>query len=688
MTSTTWSYMYDSDGVKSSTRDSDAEIEDSDGSRSTRASSRSSNSHSSRMQGQIQHAASVRQAQQLASNTSANSNINYQSSNTGGGSPSNGTREPCKNCKSTSHGTKWCQSPKSFEKNCGKTFASADERKAHFIQEHGFTSKPATPPLKSSLKDGKGNKVKFVKSQRLVGKVHRVQTKTPKRQQANDSEDDSDSSIGSDSSMSVEAAPRALIWRNDTTSSKKGRKVSHLRNVSTIHHSVRKSKRLSEKRDNDKPEEKASSEPEAVVTPAGQPVPAAPSTSSAQPTSSTRSRGIQQPADTAETRRRREEEYHGYSQGEPRPRFENEHKSTPHLNPRGAEFESIRLAIRIEEWYRNRTPEEELTELPAQKGILRISDTERAVQPLYLYDPEKDDTDLHFDQMIYEPRRRSIWGQRPYSLAEIIYEYDTEDEEQLDCERESQDRHHDHHTHPLAQYTLYRQDGGRRRCVLTDTGDELIYSQRQPGLQFEEGSWKEDYNYIRPGPSSIRDESYRTWYETTHPRPHTLDRAIEYWINNRRRQLQRCQANHPLSYEAFLRANQPAEGHHADETWDYGQLNRLHMIRAQAAQDFINITEHNDDGTVLLTQPKLLLKLFKEHPEKIGKRKARTPSHPYGPAPAHNATTIKEQSPLIPITTYLQLLGLLMYLTKSRPDIIMTAVSFGATKSTSPTYPD
>ncbi len=46
-------------------------------------------------------------------------NINYQSSNTGGGSPSNGTREPCKNWKSTSHGTKWCPSPKCYEKNCG-----------------------------------------------------------------------------------------------------------------------------------------------------------------------------------------------------------------------------------------------------------------------------------------------------------------------------------------------------------------------------------------------------------------------------------------------------------------------------------------------------------------------------------------------------------------------------------------
>jgi hypothetical protein len=315
-------------------------------------------------------------------------------------------REPCKNCKSTSHGTKWCPSPKCYEKNCGKTFASADERKAHFIQELGFTSKPTTLPLKSSLKDGKGNKVKFVKSQRLVGKVHRVQTKTPKRQQADDSEDDSDSSIGSDSSMSVEAAPRALIWRSDTTSSKKGRKVSHLRNVSTIH-SVRKSKRLSEKRDNDKPDAKASSEPEAVAPPAGQPLPAAPSTSSAQSTSPTQSRRAQHPADTAEARQRREEEHYGYNQEVPRPRFEDEYKSTPHLNPRGAELETIRLATRIEEWYRDRVPEDQPMELPAQKGILWISNAEQATPPRYLHNPDKD-VDIHFDQMIYEPQHIDV----------------------------------------------------------------------------------------------------------------------------------------------------------------------------------------------------------------------------------------------------------------------------------------
>jgi hypothetical protein len=113
------------------------------------------------------------------------------------------------------------------------------------------------------------------------------------------------------------------------------------------------------------------------------------------------------------------------------------------------------------------------------------------------------------------------------------------------------------------------------------------------------------------------------------------------------------------------------------------RLNRQYVDVKTDSFLAINI-EHRDDRT-LITQPKLLQKLFKERPKKIGKRKARMPLHPYGPAPAHNTTTIKEQSLLIPVTTYLRLLGLLMYLIKSRPDF-MTAVSFGATKSTSPTY--
>jgi len=80
--------------------------------------------------------------------------------------------------------------------------------------------------------------------------------------------------------------------------------------------------------------------------------------------------------------------------------------------------------------------------------------------------------------------------------------------------------------------------------------------------------------------------------------------AIAYQIdaNHPRRQLHRCQANHPLSYEAFFRANQPADGHPADDTWDYGQLYRLHMIQAQAAQQDIprlNITENDVDNYLI-----------------------------------------------------------------------------------------
>ena len=208
---------------------------------------------------------------------------------------------------------------------------------------------------------------------------------------------------------------------------------------------------------------------------------------------------------------------------------------------------------------------------------MRISDTEKAVQPSYIYDPDKDEEDLHRDHMVYDPPRcRSEWAPRPYSLMRVTQKR-VGTEGRCGCQRDADDQLFENHSHPLHQYITYLKDGGRRRCVLTDTGDdELVYLlQWQPGFQLEEGNWLEDYNYIRPGQSSIRDEAYWNWYETTNPRPYSLDMAIEYWVN-RRRQLQR--ANHPLSYEAFFRANQPADGHPSDKTWDYGQLYRLHNM--------------------------------------------------------------------------------------------------------------
>jgi hypothetical protein len=174
---------FESDGVQSSTVIGDSEMEDSDASRSTKGSSKSSNSHSSRRLAQIAAAAS-QNSLQVAANTSANSNILYQQSpgQHQGKSPNNSGRSPqvvpCKNCKSTKHGTKWCTSTKCFEPNCGRTFPTADERKAHFISEHGTLGlKPSSSkPLKSALKDGsKKPKVKFSKAHRLVSLANRVQ---------------------------------------------------------------------------------------------------------------------------------------------------------------------------------------------------------------------------------------------------------------------------------------------------------------------------------------------------------------------------------------------------------------------------------------------------------------------------------------------------------------------------------
>jgi hypothetical protein len=90
---------------------------------------------------------------------------------------------------------------------------------------------------------------------------------------------------------------------------------------------------------------------------------------------------------------------------------------------------------------------------------------------------------------------------------------------------------------------------------------------------------------------------------------------------------------------------------------------------------------HNTDGTVTITQPKLLTKLFALHPPLKGS--THLPTHPYPPLP-------KDTDPPTQPTdhyAYLRLLGILLYLTKSRPDI-MAAVSFAGTKSSNPTDRD
>ncbi len=93
---------------------------------------------------------------------------------------------------------------------------------------------------------------------------------------------------------------------------------------------------------------------------------------------------------------------------------------------------------------------------------------------------------------------------------------------------------------------------------------------------------------------------------------------------------------------------------------------------------------HNADGTITITQPKLLQKLFSLHPpRKDSSPRTTLPTHPYAPLP-------KDSDPEPQPTDhygYLRLLGILLYLTKSRPDI-MAAVSFAGTKSSNPTDRD
>jgi hypothetical protein len=82
------------------------------------------------------------------------------------------------------------------------------------------------------------------------------------------------------------------------------------------------------------------------------------------------------------------------------------------------------------------------------------------------------------------------------------------------------------------------------------------------------------------------------------------------------------------------------------------------------------------NGSVKLTQPKLLKQLFSEYPATLSSVTVRSPMPPL------QSSRFIDETPCEP-GKYLRLLGMLMYLTRSRPDI-MTAVSYAATRSTNP----
>jgi hypothetical protein len=88
----------------------------------------------------------------------------------------------------------------------------------------------------------------------------------------------------------------------------------------------------------------------------------------------------------------------------------------------------------------------------------------------------------------------------------------------------------------------------------------------------------------------------------------------------------------------------------------------------------------SENGDCKLTQPKLLSGVLEEYKDQIAKCNSRSGS---APQRVHDEDEVERSSPMAQ-TEYLHLLGSLIYLTKSRPDI-STAVSFAATYAVKPT---
>ena len=132
---------------------------------------------------------------------------------------------------------------------------------------------------------------------------------------------------------------------------------------------------------------------------------------------------------------------------------------------------------------------------------------------------------------------------------------------------------------------------------------------------------------------------------------------------------------------------------HVDDTF-VASTHSSELIRLQdAMRERFEITVNNDvdnhlgvnmtyldDGSVKLEQRKLLHQIFSEYPpEEI--RKSKGVPTPLKPLVENNEGDNEENSEAL---EYMHLLGMLNYLSRSRPDIC-TALSFGATHSKAPT---
>ena len=151
-------------------------------------------------------------------------------------------------------------------------------------------------------------------------------------------------------------------------------------------------------------------------------------------------------------------------------------------------------------------------------------------------------------------------------------------------------------------------------------------------------------------------------------------------------------ASDPCLFHTINKENRTYLWSHVDDLFcistDANELQKLHDILASKFPVKMNteVTSHlgiqlekTNDGSLKLTQPKLLHELFQEY--------VKHPLKTFATKYPSTSRKKKGSALLCDKYQYLRLMGKLLFLTASRPDI-MTSVSFGAMKNVSPTADD
>jgi len=655
---------YDSDGIKSSTA-KDSDMDESDGSRSTKESSRSSNSHSSRRNQQIAAAANYLAQQQVAANTAANANIRYleQPSAKHGSqppSPGQGTQPPCKNCKSTKHTTKWCTSTKCYEPNCGKSFKDAAERKEHYVREHGFNRSDTKPPAGNKKSPHKKGQLKPAVK---FSKVNRVQS-----EDGEEDDDDSciDSEVSSDSSMSVDRPPKSITWKNKLQS----RKVSKIRTVSTIHRTT-KAPAPSEGADGaaPPPADEAASDNEPPPLVEGSSDDSDDQEQSISIHIDPRRMGIRRCGSLPRRERNRNSAIHQEIVADPEDKVEartarkrlNSPGPYPRMNADGtysprepdladvtANDEPPPLCDDSESSGNESDPE----------GKGKASPQSEARAPTQVKGNSAATPEATRKAKPIPTSTRQTRSQT--RERRIVHGCDSEDhpvkgpEPSPKKQRAARNRTQDEHlkgdaSHPNANnpptdrspihagssseiyernegypkyfvdefenlddtmtvYIRYRIAGGKMKYREDDTGAEDHYKQ-WPGIQLEEnGDWCKDFNNIAPCEWTIGSPDYNEWYLSTHPKPVDIQEATRYWLD-RRTQLYRRQHPAKGSYEEFLQIKRGTVGDYDDGRYDYidapldtWDKGSLYRMHMIRKQAAIDLTKTPDEGIFITEQ--------------------------------------------------------------------------------------